>query len=202
MEKLLIKERALRYGTEVLLPLEKLQLLTSIEPKAIADCKSLIDVRKSLQEIEGTDLQITKLNLFFALMEDYMEEQVSKKRLDSPSEIYKLLKPKLSHLQVEKFCCILLNAKLKLIDTVEISQGGLTSSIVHPREVCKVAIQKSAYALICVHNHPSGETTPSKEDIAITKRLKQATEIVGIQLLDHLIIGENGYTSLKEGGYM
>ena len=202
MDKLLIKERALRYGTDVLLPLEKLQLLTSIEPDAIGKCKSLIDVRKRLQEIQGTDLQLIRLNLFFKLMEEYMSEDVVQKKLDTPSEIYRFLKPKLAHLQVEKFYGVLLNAKLKLIDAVEISSGGLTCSIVHPREVCKVAIQKSAYALVCVHNHPSGDTKPSKEDIVMTKRLKQATDIIGIQFLDHLIVSETGYTSLKNEGYI
>ena len=78
----------------------------------------------------------------------------------------------------------------------------MTASIVHPREVFKEAILESAYSFIAVHNHPSGETTPSKEDIAITKRLQEVGQVMGIQLLDHVIVSSEGYTSLKDGGYL
>jgi DNA repair protein RadC len=106
------------------------------------------------------------------------------------------------HIKEEKFIIALLDAKSKMMSYEVISKGSLTASIVHPREVYKVAIQKSAFSIIAVHNHPSGDSSPSKEDITITIRLKQVGEVVGIPLLDHIIIGDGTYTSLKEENYI
>lgn len=83
-----------------------------------------------------------------------------------------------------------------------VSTGSLTASVVHPREVYKIAIQKSAYSIIVLHNHPSGDPSPSKEDIQITERLKKVGELIGIPLLDHIIIGDGIYRSLKEESYL
>jgi DNA repair protein RadC len=80
--------------------------------------------------------------------------------------------------------------------------GSLNASIVHPREVYKEAFRRSAASIICIHNHPSGDPAPSREDIEVTKRLVECGRIIGIELLDHLIIGEHKYVSLKEKGYV
>ena len=80
----------------------------------------------------------------------------------------------------------------------DISVGGLHSSLVHPREVFKTAVKKSAASMILVHNHPSGEPTPSRDDIRSTKKIKEAGDMVGIRLLDHIIIGDNKFSSLRE----
>lgn len=80
--------------------------------------------------------------------------------------------------------------------------GSLNASIVHPREVFKEAFRRSAASIICIHNHPSGDPTPSREDIEVTKRLAESGKIIGIDVLDHLIIGENKFVSLKEKGYL
>ena len=80
--------------------------------------------------------------------------------------------------------------------------GSLNSSIVHPREVFKEAFRRSAASIICAHNHPSGDPSPSKEDIDVTKRLIECGRLIGIEILDHLIIGEKKYVSLKEKGYL
>ena len=93
-----------------------------------------------------------------------------------------------------------MNTKHVVIHKEVISVGSLNASIVHPREVFKTAIKKSACAIICVHNHPSGDPSPSKEDIAITKRLVDAGKIIGISVLDHIIIGGDLYHSLREEG--
>ena len=95
-----------------------------------------------------------------------------------------------------------LDPKCKMIGYDTISKGTLTASIVHPREVYKAAIQKSAYSIIVLHNHPSGDPTPSQEDLKITTRLKTAGEVIGIPLLDHIIIGDNSYKSLREESYL
>lgn len=83
-----------------------------------------------------------------------------------------------------------------------ISEGSLTSSIVHPREVFMPAVRDSAGAVVFVHNHPSGDPRPSEEDIAVTRRLSQAAEVIGIPILDHLIIGDGEYSSFKEAGLL
>lgn len=108
---------------------------------------------------------------------------------------------KLDKLDRESFIIIALDAKCRPTHINTVSTGSLTASIVHPREVFKVAILANAHSIIAVHNHTSGNPTPSNEDRKITKRLKDAGQLLGILLIDHIIIGENGkYISLKEEG--
>ena len=102
----------------------------------------------------------------------------------------------------EVFGILILNIKNKIVAVHEISRGTLNASVVHPREVFKPAVLHNAAAIICFHNHPSGDPKPSKEDVNITKRLVEAGEILGIQILDHIIVGDDGYASLKERGVM
>lgn len=117
--------------------------------------------------------------------------------INSPKEAASLLMPMMRHLKQEHLYALLLNVKNKIIARTLISKGGLSSSTVHPREVFKKAIKKSCAALIIAHNHPSGDPTPSENDIEVTKRLFAAGEVLGIDLLDHLIIGDGKYISLK-----
>ncbi|MFO0794605.1 MAG: DNA repair protein RadC [Candidatus Brocadiaceae bacterium] len=100
----------------------------------------------------------------------------------------------------ENFLAVLLDNKNRIIKDLSISTGSLTSSIVHPREVFNPAIKESAASIIFVHNHPSGDPEPSKEDIQITHRLVEVGNIVGIKVLDHLIIGNDHFVSLKDKG--
>lgn len=102
----------------------------------------------------------------------------------------------------EHFHCLLLDTKNRLIERVEISVGSLNASIVHPRELYKLAVARSAAAVIVVHNHPSGDTTPSGADIQLTRRLVKAGDVLGIELLDHVIVGSEGFTSLRDSGLM
>ena len=97
---------------------------------------------------------------------------------------------------------LLMNTKNQVLAIKTVSVGDLSSSIVHPREVFKDAVLASAASLIIAHNHPSGDPTPSAEDIAVTRRLMDAGEILGIELLDHIIIGDGVFVSLKERGKM
>ena len=110
------------------------------------------------------------------------------------------LMPRLSHLRKEQFIGLLLDGKNRLIRHVRISEGSLTSSVVHPREAFLPAIRASAASVIFAHNHPSGDPTPSSEDIAVTGQLREAGRILGINVLDHLIIGDGVYRSLAEEG--
>ncbi|MBI4745671.1 MAG: DNA repair protein RadC [Deltaproteobacteria bacterium] len=102
----------------------------------------------------------------------------------------------------ESFLAILLDSKNKVIREIDISTGSLTASIVHPRELFNPAIKESAAAMILIHNHPSGDPTPSREDIELTKRLREAGELLGIKVLDHIVIGDGHHVSLAEMGYM
>ena len=95
-----------------------------------------------------------------------------------------------------------LNTKHKIVAVHEISRGTLNNSMVHPREVFKPAVLHNAAAIICFHNHPSGDPNPSQDDVAMNSRLVEAGKIMGIEILDHIIIGDDEYVSLKERGVM
>ena len=120
----------------------------------------------------------------------------------SPGDVARLLMDDMRYLQNEHFICVFLNTKNRVIATETLSIGSLNASIVHPREVFRAAIKCSSASLICVHNHPSGDPTPSPEDLQLTARLVEAGELVGIDVLDHLILGDGRFISLKEKGYM
>lgn len=102
----------------------------------------------------------------------------------------------------EMFICLHLDGKNKIICVDQVSVGSLNQSIVHPRHVFQTALLSNAAAIICVHQHPSGDPNPSAEDIAITRRLKEAGEIMGIKILDHIIIGDGEYLSFVERGLL
>ena len=102
----------------------------------------------------------------------------------------------------EHFMCLYMNARNHVIHEEVISIGSLSASIVHPREVFLVAVQKSAASIVLAHNHPSGDCSPSRDDIELTRRLAKAGDIMGIDILDHIIISPTDFTSLKESGLM
>ncbi|MFH0066478.1 DNA repair protein RadC [Peribacillus sp. NPDC056705] len=105
-------------------------------------------------------------------------------------------------LSQEHFVCLYLNTKNQVLQKTTVFIGSLNASIVHPREIFKEAFKRSAASIICLHNHPSGDPSPSREDIEVTKRLVECGKIIGIEVLDHIIIGEHKYVSLKEKGYL
>lgn len=118
--------------------------------------------------------------------------------INNSKDAVKLLRPELSFLKKEYFVGLYLDSRNCLLRKEIVSIGGLNTSIVHPREIFKIAIQESANAVIAVHNHPSGNPKPSKDDIEITRKLVKAGHIVGISLVDHIIIGDNSYVSMAE----
>ncbi len=118
----------------------------------------------------------------------------------TPEDVAGLVRGRLKDKRKEHFLALLLDTRSQVIKVAEISVGSLDTSIVHPREVFQEAISASAASVIFVHNHPSGDTTPSEDDIGLTKRLAEAGEIVGIDVLDHVIIGAKSYLSLKREG--
>lgn len=129
-----------------------------------------------------------------------MREEIPnhKTHLSSAKDVYVFMKNRFLLEKKEYFYILLLDIKNRLIKESMISQGTLTASIVHPREVFNVAIKESAASIILIHNHPSGDPKPSQEDIEITRQLKQAGQIIGIKVLDHVIIGQGVYFSFAE----
>jgi DNA repair protein RadC len=119
-------------------------------------------------------------------------------KINSPADAADLIMVELREFKQEILKVLLLNTKNVVIGIHNASMGSLNSSIVHPREIYKEAIRKSAASIIMVHNHPSGDPSPSSEDIAATTRIKEVGKIVGIELLDHVIVGDGKYISLRE----
>jgi DNA repair protein RadC len=118
----------------------------------------------------------------------------------TPGDVAALVGPQMRHLDREHFRAVLLNTRHEVLDVTSVAVGGLDSAPIHPREVFKEAIRRSAAAVILVHNHPSGTPEPSADDLRITTRLQQAGRVVGIEVLDHVIIGDGQFVSLRERG--
>ncbi|CAM4343870.1 DNA repair protein RadC [Paenibacillus endophyticus] len=123
-------------------------------------------------------------------------------KISKPADVYKLVEPEFRYLKKEHFVCLFLNSKNLVIARENVSIGSLNASIVHPREVFRPAIKRSSASIICIHNHPSGIPEPSPEDVEVTRRLVEVGTIIGIDVLDHIIIGHSQYVSLKERGLM
>ena len=124
-----------------------------------------------------------------------------KQKIESAKDIARIFIPEMSSLKKEHFKGIYLDSRKRIIEEETIFIGNLNSSVVHPREVFQVALAEGAAALILLHNHPSGDPTPSEEDIKVTEELVECGKILGIEVLDHIIIGNRSYVSLKEKGY-
>lgn len=122
--------------------------------------------------------------------------------IKSPEDAAAYLMTDMSSLLQEHFVVLFMNVKNEVLHKQTIFIGSLNSSIVHPREIFREAVKRSAASIIVSHNHPSGNPSPSPEDIEVTKRLVEAGSIMGIELLDHIIIGDHRFISLKEKGYM
>ncbi len=167
----------------------------SIKGVATASAEQLARV-KGLGEVKAGQIKAAiefgnRLSLF---TED------AKPSIGGPRDVANLLMPDLRYQKKEILKSLLLDTKNRVLAIRTVSIGDLSSSIVHPREVFKDAVVISAAALIVAHNHPSGDPTPSGEDVAVTKRLIGAGEIMGIDLLDHIVIGDGVFVSLKERG--
>lgn len=208
-----LRERFLKSGLDGFLDYEVVELLLTLgTPRK--DCKksakdaierygSLVSVldetAENLQKINGIGpSNIFGLKLTKAVSERYSKEKiVPKTLLDSPQKIFEFLREKIGKERKEHFVILYFNTKNNLIFD-EISVGTLNASLVHPREVFTRAISNNASYIVVAHNHPSGDSTPSNEDIDTTKRLIEAGKLLGISVIDHIIITKNNYTSLVE----
>jgi DNA repair protein RadC len=143
----------------------------------------------------------------FGLGERLAREILGKEKFDSPERVYELLAPEMRQLRKESLRVVLLDTRYRLKRVEEISLGSLNESIAHPRDIFHPAVAAAAYAVIVVHNHPSGDASPSQTDHSLTRRLAEAAELLQIKLLDHIIIGaptetSPGYFSFKEAGVL
>src|SRR3990170_1204424 len=120
----------------------------------------------------------------------------------SGHDVYSYYHGRLKNLKKEVFYCLMLDAKNRILKDYRISEGTLTNSLIHPREAFKDAIKESAASVIFAHNHPSGDPGPSREDILITERLVTVGDLIGIRVLDHIIVGDGKYMSMREKGYI
>ncbi len=122
--------------------------------------------------------------------------------VDTPVKVWRLLQPEMACLLHEEFRVLILNNKNMLIKNCKVSVGTISEALVHPREIFRDAIREAGASIIIAHNHPSGVLVPSREDVSATVRIRDAGKIIGIELLDHVIIGGNSYLSMKEGGFI
>jgi len=158
---------------------------------------------EELSQVRGIGIaKATQIRAAFELanrLEGYSQTG-DKTVVKTPEDVTRLVKGRLRGKKKEHFLALLLDTRNQLIKVAEISIGSLDTSIVHPREVFKEAISASAAAVIFAHNHPSGDAQASQDDIKLTKRLAEAGELVGIEVLDHIIIGDKKSLSLKREG--
>jgi len=158
---------------------------------------------EELSQVKGIGLaKASQIKAAFELtnrLEDYSVAR-DKPLVKTPDDVVGVVRSRLKGKQKEHFLALLLDTRNQLIKVSEISIGSLDTSVVHPREVFKEAISASAASVIFAHNHPSGDPEASEDDIELTKRLAKAGEIVGIDVLDHIIIGDKKYLSLKREG--
>ncbi len=158
---------------------------------------------EELSQVKGIGIaKASQIKAAFELanrLEDYSAAG-DKPLVKTPDDVVSVVRSKLRGKKKEHFLALLLDTRSQLIKVSEISIGSLDTSIVHPREVFKEAISASAASVIFVHNHPSGDPEASEDDIELTKMLAKAGEIVGIDVLDHIIIGDKKYLSLKRQG--
>jgi len=215
------RERLLRFGAGGLSTAHLLAVILRMGGKnksALELARELLDRFNSLKEIEGISEAEIKdisgmgaaklaqikaaLELGRRLMSGDTENGSDRPSFKSSRDVYNYYRPKFYGLKKERFLCAMLDAKNKVFKEDLVSDGTLTSSLVHPREVFRNAIKEASASVLFVHNHPSGDPTPSKDDIAVTERLLETGKIIGIEVLDHVIISDNRYLSLFEKGYL
>jgi len=211
------RERLVKYGVESLSLQELLSLIfgrgvkgesvVSISQKLITTFTSIDSLSEaSIEELKGIKglglAKACQLKACFEISRRLRKEENSNKNknriINSPKDIFPLLKEKIINFHKEYFMVVSLDNRNKVINVDTVSVGTLSSSLIHPRETFEVAIKNHAAATIICHNHPSGELKPSEDDLIVTQNLVKAGKLLGIEVSDHLIITKDGYFSFKE----
>jgi DNA repair protein RadC len=216
------REKLLAHGPDALSNAELIAILLRTGRRGtnvVEVARELLDKYKSFAELSRCSVrelsgikgikQAKALELVaaFNLGKRFAQEPMFQQKLDSPELIHKLLGDEMRMLQIESLRVVLLDTRYRLKRVETVSLGSLNESIAHPREIFRPALTYSAYAVIVVHNHPSGDASPSQTDHSLTRRLAEAAELLQIKLLDHIIIGapsegNPGYFSFKEAGVL
>jgi len=211
------RERLIRHGPESLSNAELLGIILrtgSKEENVVSLCSrilseysikqlSLVNVTRLMQVHGVGKAKAAQIAAVFELarrLEIFVEEP--KRKICSPKDVYTLMYPKMREQKKEKFITLYLDTKNQILKEEVISIGSLNASIVHPREVFKSALMESSASVIMIHNHPSGDPSPSREDIMVTEKLVEGGKLLGIDVLDHIIIGDGRYVSLKDEGFV
>jgi DNA repair protein RadC len=208
------RERLLRYGAETLADAELLAILIGSGTRgfsALDVARELLRRFENLTELSRRDVSELRsvpgigqvraivLAAAFELVRRIQAEPfTARKVIRSPEDVARMYIPRLRGARKESFRVLLLNSANQVQREVLVSEGTLDASLVHPREVFRLAITESARSIILLHNHPSGNAEPSPQDIAITRQLVSAGKLLDIPVLDHIIIAGEGYTSLRE----
>lgn len=205
------RERLKEKGVEVLSNAELLAILlqTGSKKENVVDMCNRLLAKYSvenlsscslneLKEIFGIgDAKAMQIIALFELSKRIKGGNIAEKVITNARDVAEYYMEKLKDKKKEMFIAVFLDSKNKVIKDEVISVGTLNSSLVHPREVFLEAIKNSANALILVHNHPSGDCSASDEDLIVTQKIKEAGEVVGIKLLDHVVVGKEGFKSVK-----
>ena len=206
------RERLIRNGPESLSNAELLGVILrtgSREENAVSLANQILS-KYNIKQLSLTNVSrltqvhgVGKAKAVFELalrLETFVEEP--KRKICSPKDVYALMYPKMREQKKEKFITLCLDTKNQVLKEEVVSIGSLNASIVHPREVFKSALMESSASVIMVHNHPSGDPSPSREDIMVTEKIVEGGKLLGIDVLDHIIIGDGRYVSLKDEGFV
>ena len=212
------RERALEKGTNVLSTQELIAILfrtgtkgtsaTDLARVLMKEAGSLRGIAgKSPKELSGMcgigRVRAVTLMAALELSRRFLAENLREaQRVEGADDAYEFLKPRLRDLPYEVFGAIFLNQKHGIISFTELFRGTINGSAVHPREVIKEALKENAAAMIIAHNHPSGNISPSAEDISLTERLEALLSHLDVRLLDHIVLGGNGYYSFAREGLL
>ena len=214
------REKLLQQGVSVLSDAELLALI--IRTGSAADKTSAVDQARQMLATFGslralaaattTELcrqngigpaKAAEIQALFELGRRFARQQIRPgDRFTSSNDIFDHYHEKLRDRKKEVFLSLLLDSKNRLLREIQVSEGSLNASIVHPREVFAPIIRESAAAVLFIHNHPSGDPTPSREDIDLTERLAEAGKLMGVRVLDHIIIGNGSYVSFCDRGLL
>jgi len=211
------RERLTQHGTVSLSTLELLAVLlgSGVKKMPVMQLAASLIVRfGSLRAIEKAGIaelctvyglgraKALQLKAALGLATRLEKEDLSPTAISTPSHIYALVKGELKNLQQEHFLTVLLNAKGHVLSYPTIAIGTVNQALIHPREVFAPAIREGASSVVLVHNHPSGDPTPSAQDFTLTKALVQAGALMHIPVRDHVIVGRQGFYSFREKGFI
>lgn len=206
------RERLITYGPDCLSEIELAAVvLGSVGPRpALSAAADLLSRHGSLSELARCSIhelsrslgpvRAARLHAALELGRRAMVPRSRDLRIETPLDVFRYARPRLAHLTREVFHVLLLDTRHRLVADRRVAEGGLASCAIAPRDVFEAAIREAAPALVFVHNHPSGDPTPSRDDVLLTERLGKAAQLLGLSLIDHVVVADGGYSSLAEMG--